>query len=195
MKRPFDIVASLLGIVLLSPLMLFIAIWVKAGSAGPVFFRQVRVGKNGKHFRIWKFRTMASDAEQSGQITTGTDDPRVTRAGYFLRKYKLDEIPQLINVLSGQMSIVGPRPEVPAYVRLYNQEQQQVLSVRPGITDYASLEYANESRVLEQYPDPEIAYREVVMPAKLQLNLKYIREQGFFTDIKIILQTLMKIFR
>jgi len=193
-KRLFDIVFSAFFLILLFPLLLLLIIWVALDSKGPVFFRQVRVGRHNQDFTLLKFRTMHPNAEKKGMITVGMKDPRITHAGIFLRKYKLDELPQLLNVFAGDMSFVGPRPEVRKYVDLYNDEQQQVLSVRPGLTDYASIEYARENEILETYPDPEKAYIDIVMPAKLKLNLKYIREQSFMTDVKIIFKTVRKIF-
>jgi len=159
-----------------------------------VFFKQIRVGKNGVHFGLFKFRTMRPDSESKGQITVGARDNRITRVGYFLRKYKLDELPQLLNILFGQMSVVGPRPEVPKYVELYTPDQLSVLKVRPGLTDYASLEYFSENELLAASSDPESTYRQEIMPAKLALNQRYIKEMGFFTDIKIILRTVKAIF-
>jgi lipopolysaccharide/colanic/teichoic acid biosynthesis glycosyltransferase len=193
-KRLFDIVFSLIGIIILSPLMLVIALLIMLDSKGGVIFRQKRIGKNGKPFYILKFRTMKPDAEKSGQLTVGGKDSRITRTGYFLRKYKLDELPQLFNVLKGDMSFVGPRPEVPKYVELYTDEQRQILKVKPGITDYASIEYINENEILGQSNNPEETYIKEIMPQKIALNLKYIREKGgFWKDIKIILLTLKKI--
>jgi lipopolysaccharide/colanic/teichoic acid biosynthesis glycosyltransferase len=194
MKRVTDLIVSAIMLIVLSPLFLAIAIWIITDSAGPVFFRQLRVGKNNRDFRIFKFRTMYLGADRAGLITVGGRDPRVTKSGYLLRKYKLDELPQFLNVFIGHMSIVGPRPEVRKYVELYNKEQMQVLNVKPGITDYASLEYSDENELLAKAADPDKEYINVIMPAKLQLNLKYIREQSVFTDFKIILATFRKIF-
>ena len=194
-KRLFDIVFSAFFLILLFPLLLLLIIWIALDSKGPVIFRQVRVGKHNQDFTLLKFRTMHPNAEKKGMITVGMKDSRITQAGVFLRKYKLDELPQLLNIFAGDMSFVGPRPEVRKYVDLYNDEQLQVLSVRPGLTDYASIEYARENEILETYPDPEKAYIDIVMPAKLKLNLKYIREQSFTTDVKIIFKTAGKIFR
>lgn len=195
MKRIFDIVTSGLGLVVLSPLFLFLALWIKYDSRGPVFYRQVRVGRNNKDFRLYKFRSMRSGAERQGLITIGGRDPRVTRAGYYIRKYKLDELPQLINVFVGDMSIVGPRPEVRRYVDLYTPEQMQVLTVRPGITDMASIRYRNENELLEQAEDPEKYYREVVMPDKLKINREYIERASFWFDIRLIFCTLQAIIK
>lgn len=194
LKRLFDIIFSLIGIIVLSPFLLFIAIWILLDSRGGVFFIQQRVGKNGKDFGIYKFRTMRPDADKQGLLTVGKDN-RITGAGRILRKYKLDELPQLFNVLGGSMSFVGPRPEVRKYVELYTEEQRKVLDVQPGITDYASLEYFDENRILGETSDPEKAYIEEVMPAKLKLNMKYIENQGVGTDIGIILRTIGKILR
>ncbi len=192
-KRLFDLFFSALGLLLLSPVLLFIGLWVLLDSPGGMFFRQVRVGRNGKDFRLFKFRSMRVGSEAKGQLTVGAADSRITRSGLFIRKYKVDELPQLLNVLLGDMSLVGPRPEVPRYVALYNAEQKRVLEVRPGITDYASIEYVNENELLSKAADPEKMYIEEIMPAKLKLNLKYIQEQGLATDFKIILNTILKI--
>jgi lipopolysaccharide/colanic/teichoic acid biosynthesis glycosyltransferase len=195
MKRIFDIVASFIGLLILSPLFLFLAVWVSLESKGGVFYRQIRVGKNGVDFKLWKFRSMVPDADKKGLLTVGGRDPRITRAGYFLRKYKLDELPQLINVLLGDMSLVGPRPEVRKYVDLYTAEQRQVLYVRPGITDYASLEYFEENELLAKSENPEETYICEVMPAKLKLNARYIKDVSFLTDIKIIMRTILRIIK
>jgi lipopolysaccharide/colanic/teichoic acid biosynthesis glycosyltransferase len=193
MKRFFDLAVSLSALILLFPLFFIIAIWIRTDSTGPVFYRQVRVGRKNTDFRIFKFRTMYTGADRKGLITIGGRDPRVTRSGYMLRRYKLDELPQFLNVLSGEMSVVGPRPEVRRYVALYTAEQLQVLEVKPGITDYASLEYANENELLAKAADPEKEYVEVILPAKLRLNLKYIREQSLLTDVRIIASTIKKV--
>lgn len=166
---------------------------IKAGSKGPVFYMQTRVGLNNRDFKILKFRTMHINADKAGLLTVGGRDPRVTNIGFFLRKYKLDELPQLLNVLFGTMSLVGPRPEVRKYVDLYNAEQQTVLSVKPGITDYASIEYSEENDLLAKSNDPEKTYIEEIMPAKLLLNQKYIAEKSIITDFKIIWMTAAKI--
>ena len=192
-KRLFDFSASLLGILLLSPVLIMLWLIVVLDSPGGGFYRQIRVGKDGADFGLWKFRSMRTGADKKGLLTVGGRDPRVTRAGYFLRKYKLDELPQLFNVLRGEMSLVGPRPEVRRYVDLYTVSQREVLSVRPGITDYASIEYSRENDLLAASPDPEKTYIEEIMPAKLELNHKYIREQGLLTDLKIIFRTFLKI--
>lgn len=195
MKRTFDVIASGLGLLLLSPLFLIIAIWVKADSPGPVFYRQTRVGRGNRDFRLFKFRSMRVGSDKKGLITVGGRDPRVTRSGYYIRKYKLDELPQLINVFTGDMSLVGPRPEVRKYVDLYTPQQLHVLDVRPGITDLASIRYRNENELLEQAADPEQYYREVVMQDKLRINLEYISDRSFFKDIKIIFLTFWAIVK
>lgn len=195
MKRIMDIVFSLGFILILSPVLLLIAIWIKLDSTGPVFYLQERIGLHRKPFRIYKFRTMYPDADKRGLLTVGGRDPRVTRAGYYLRKFKLDELPQFFNVLGGSMSLVGPRPEVKRYVDLYNTKQNNVLNVKPGITDYASIEYSDENELLGKAADPERTYIDVIMPAKLELNLKYISDQSLFTDCKILFRTFLKIVR
>jgi lipopolysaccharide/colanic/teichoic acid biosynthesis glycosyltransferase len=188
-KRVFDLVLSLTGLVLLSPLLLAIAAWVKLDSRGPVFFRQERIGRHGVPFRIHKFRTMVHGG-QGAQITVGADR-RITRAGAFLRRAKLDELPQLIDVLKGDMSLVGPRPEVPRYVAMYPAAMRdKVLSVRPGITDIASLEYRDEGERLARAADPEHEYVHVVMPAKLQLAARYVDQASLAFDLRLILRTL-----
>lgn len=189
MKRLFDITASGLGLLVLSPLFLILAVWIKLDSPGPVFYRQVRVGCGNKDFRLFKFRSMRVGSDRKGLITVGGHDPRVTRSGYYIRKYKLDELPQLINVFIGDMSLVGPRPEVRKYVDLYTPEQLHVLDVRPGITDMASIRYRNENELLEQAADPEQYYRDVVMQDKLRINLEYIAGHSFIKDLKIIFMT------
>lgn len=193
LKRLFDIFFSSIGIIILSPILLFIGLRVLLDSPGGVFFRQVRVGKKGTNFRLFKFRSMRVGSEAKGQLTVGAADSRITPSGLFIRKYKVDELPQLLNVLIGDMSLVGPRPEVPRYVAMYNAEQRRVLEVRPGITDFASIEYVNENELLAKAADPEKMYIEEIMPAKLKLNLKYIQEQGLATDLSIIFNTLRKI--
>ena len=194
LKRIFDITLSLFGLIILLPFMLIIAILIKLDSKGPVFFKQIRVTKNGREFKIFKYRTMRVGSDKYSQITVGKDD-RITKIGSFLRKYKLDEIPQLINVLIGDMSLVGPRPEVPKYVALYTDEQKEILKVRAGITDYASIEFSNENDLLASEEDPEKAYIKKVMPKKIELNKKYISEISMLTDIKIILLTIKKILK
>lgn len=189
MKRIFDIIASGLGLIILSPLFLILAIWIKCDSKGPVFYRQVRVGKDNKDFRIFKFRSMRVGSDKGSLVTIGGRDPRVTRSGYFIRKFKLDEFPQLINVFVGDMSLVGPRPEVRHYVDYWTPEQMRVLDVRPGITDPASIKFRNENELLEQAEDPEKYYIEVIMQEKLKLYLEYVQNHSFWGDIKLIFQT------
>ncbi len=178
MKRLFDIFWALIGILLVSPFFILFAILIFMGDGKSPFFKQVRIGKNSREFRLIKFRSMRVGAEKSGQITVGGKDPRITRIGYFLRKYKLDELPQFINILAGDMSFVGPRPEVPKYVALYNSEQQKVLSVRPGLTDLASLEFIDENILLGHAKDAEAAYINEVLPKKLALQLQYVETQS-----------------
>lgn len=189
MKRAFDVFASGLGLLLLSPLFLIISVWIKLDSRGPVFFRQDRVGRFNKDFRIFKFRSMRVGSDKGSLITVGGRDPRITRSGFFLRRSKLDELPQLINVLLGDMSLVGPRPEVRKYVNYYTPEQMHVLDVRPGMTDPASIRYRNENELLGKEMDPERYYLEVVMPDKLALNLEYVRNHSFWGDIALIFKT------
>ncbi|MDU5695819.1 MAG: sugar transferase [Haemophilus parainfluenzae] len=195
MIRFFDFILSLVGLVVLAPIFIVLAIWIKIDSKGPVFYKQVRVGQNGIDFGLFKFRSMVVDADKKGLITVGGRDPRITRSGYFIRKYKLDELPQLINVLVGDMSLVGPRPEVRKYVDLYTDEQQKVLSVKPGITDYASIEYMDENEILGKSSDPEKTYIEEIMPEKIKYNMKYINNKNLFEYFKIILLTVLKIVR
>ena len=195
MIRFFDFILSLVGLVVLAPIFIVLAIWIKIDSNGPVFYKQVRVGQNGIDFGLFKFRSMVVDADKKGLITVGGRDPRITRSGYFIRKYKLDELPQLINVLLGDMSLVGPRPEVRKYVDLYTDEQQKVLSVKPGITDYASIEYMDENEVLGKSSDPEKTYIEEIMPEKIKYNMKYIQNKNVSEYFKIIFLTLLKIVR
>ena len=194
LKRIFDITLSLFGLIILLPFMLIIAILIKIDSKGPVFFKQIRVTKNGKEFKIFKYRTMRVGSDKYSQITVGKDG-RITKLGSFLRKYKLDEIPQLINVLIGDMSLVGPRPEVPKYVALYTDEQKEILKVRAGITDYASIEFSDENDLLASEKNPEEAYIEKIMPKKIELNKKYLSEISVLTDIRIILLTIKKILK
>ena len=195
MKRLCDIVLSGLGLLVLCPVMLVIAVWIKLDSKGPVFYRQTRVGKDGVDFRIYKFRSMRTGSDKGSLITIGGRDSRITRSGYYIRKYKLDELPQLINVFKGDMSLVGPRPEVRRYVDLYTQEQKAVLSVRPGITDYASIEYMDENVLLEKSADPDKTYIEEIMPAKIKLNMRYINNPTLAEYLKLIFLTVLKIFR
>ncbi|MBS1548068.1 MAG: sugar transferase [Bacteroidetes bacterium] len=194
LKRAFDIVFAAVLLVLLSPLLLVFALAVALTSPGGAFFRQVRVGRGGRAFKLVKFRSMRPGSEATGQLTIGGRDPRITGVGYILRKTKLDELPQLWNVLIGDMSVVGPRPEVPKYVALYTEEQRHVLNVRPGITGMASLDYIDENELLARAADPEQAYINEVMPAKLALDLRYVRERNFLLDLRIILATVGKVF-
>ena len=190
-KRVLDIVAAAAGLVLLSPLLALIAVWIKVDSPGPILFRQVRVGRNGRHFRIHKFRTMVVDAESRGKRLSVAGDARVTRSGAVLRRYRLDELPQLVDVLRGDMSLVGPRPEVPEYVARYPEDVRRiVLSVRPGITDRASIEFRNEADILSDSPDPERTYVDVIIPKKLQYYQEYVRERTFWGDVRLIWATL-----
>jgi lipopolysaccharide/colanic/teichoic acid biosynthesis glycosyltransferase len=192
-KRAFDITCALCGLIVLSPLLLVLALAIRLDSAGPVIFRQERIGRDGRRFLIWKLRTMTADAERSGpQLTVGRD-ARITRVGWALRAGKLDELPQLINVLRGEMTFVGPRPEVPRYVALYDAEQRAVLALVPGITDLASIAYRRESELLSTAPDPERMYVERIMPEKIRLNLAYARTATRWTDLQVILRTLVPI--
>lgn len=195
MTRLCDIVFSFFGLLFLSPLFLIVALWIVLDDPGPVFYRQQRVGRHNKDFGLLKFRSMRVGADKMSLITIGERDPRVTRAGYYIRKFKLDELPQLWNVLIGDMSLVGPRPEVRRYVDLYTEEQRQVLSVRPGITDYASIEYIDENKLLAQAADPDKTYIEEIMPAKIELNRRYINNPTLGQYFKIIFLTIAKIIR
>ena len=191
-KRIFDFFAALIGIIILLPIFIIVSIAIKLDSPGNIMFLQKRVGKCGKKFDIFKFRTMVTNAERLGkQITVGKDN-RITKVGAFLRKYKIDELPQLFNVLKGDMSLVGPRPEVPKYVALYNEEQKKVLSVRPGITDLASLKYSDENDILGKVENPEEYYINVIMKDKLSLNLEYIEKSNLFFDISLVIKTILK---
>ena len=193
-KRIFDLLSCSIALLLLFPFMLLISMAIVLNSRGGVFYRQMRVGKNNRDFHLYKFRTMRTGSDKQRLITVGNRDERITTVGYFLRKTKLDELPQLVNILKGDMSIVGPRPEVRKYVDLYSEEQRRVLSVLPGLTDYASIAYINENALLEQSDNPEQTYINEIMPAKLQLNFKYIENQSFFVDLKIIFKTIGGIF-
>lgn len=195
LKRIFDIFFSCIGLVILLPFFIIIGLLLVIDSPGGVFYKQARVGKNNIDFYLFKFRSMRTGADKKGLLTVGGRDSRITRMGYFIRKYKIDELPQLLNVFLGDMSLVGPRPEVRKYVDLYNEKQKQVLSVKPGITDYASIEYSNENELLGKAENPEQVYIDEIMPAKLKLNLKYIDEQGISTDLKIIFKTIGKIIK
>lgn len=189
MKRLFDIVASGCGLIVLSPLFLILAIWIKMDSSGPVFYRQIRVGRGNKDFRIFKFRSMRVGSDKGSLVTIGGHDPRITRSGYFIRKFKLDEFPQLINVFVGDMSLVGPRPEVRHYVDYWTPEQMHVLDVRPGITDPASIKFRNENELMEQAIEPEKYYIEVIMQEKIRLYLEYVQKHSFLGDIVLIFKT------
>ena len=189
-KRTFDLVISVLGLVFLVPLFIIIAVWIKIDSRGPVFYRGIRVGLNGKLFRIYKFRSMVLDAEKLGASSTSANDLRVTKVGASIRKRKLDEMPQLINVFIGDMSFVGPRPEVKKFVDMYTEEEKMILTVRPGITDWASIWNSDEGAILAGSTDPDRDYLEKIRPEKIRLQLKYVNERSFLTDIKIILLTL-----
>jgi lipopolysaccharide/colanic/teichoic acid biosynthesis glycosyltransferase len=193
LKRLFDIIFSLIGILLLIPFFVIIILIQIISSGFPVFYFQTRVGENNIDFKLFKFRTMNLNADKHGLLTVGGRDPRVTKLGYYLRKYKLDELPQLFNVLFGTMSLVGPRPEVRKYVDMYNSLQTNILSVKPGITDYASIEFINENEMLAQSNEPEKTYINDIMPKKLALNLKYIKDQNLMVDLKIITKTILKI--
>lgn len=194
MKRIIDIFASAFMLILLFPFGLVIALLIACDSRGGVFYRQSRVGRYNRDFTLYKFRTMRTDADRLGLLTVGARDPRVTRVGYYLRKYKIDELPQLLNILSGDMSFVGPRPEVRKYVNLYNNEQKKVLSVRPGLTDYASIAYINENEILEKANDKEQTYINEIMPKKIKLNMKFIQNPSLYQYFKIIFLTIKSIF-
>jgi lipopolysaccharide/colanic/teichoic acid biosynthesis glycosyltransferase len=189
-KRLFDIATSLIGLAILSPILFIIAYKIKNEDGGPVFYRGERVGLHGQVFRIFKFRTMVVDAEKRGVSSTSDDDPRITRVGKWLREYKLDELPQLINVLKGNMSIVGPRPEVKKFTDLFLDEEKAILTIRPGITDWASILNPDEGALLKGSVDPDLDYLEKIRPEKIRLQLKYVRERSFWIDLKIIFQTL-----
>lgn len=195
MTRLFDILISFFGLVVLSPVLIIVVLIIVIDDPGPVFYRQLRVGRYGRDFRIFKFRSMRVNADKAGLITVGDRDPRVTRAGYYIRKYKIDELPQLLNVLIGDMSLVGPRPEVRRYVDLYTDEQRRVLSVRPGITDYASIEYVDENRLLAASNDPDSTYIHEIMPAKIALNMRYINHPTLGEYLRILFLTAKAIVR
>lgn len=195
LKRIFDIFFSFIGLIILLPFFTIIGLLIIIDSPGGMFYKQARVGKNSIDFYLFKFRSMRTGADKKGLLTVGGRDSRITRMGYFIRKYKIDELPQLLNVFLGDMSLVGPRPEVRKYVDLYNEKQKAVLCVKPGITDYASIEFSNENELLGKAENPEQVYIDEIMPAKLKLNLKYIDEQGIITDLKIIFKTIGKIVR
>ena len=191
LKQLFDIFFSLIGSIILSPVFIIISLLIVIDSKGGIFYTQERTGKNENPFNLYKFRTMKTGSDKKGLLTIGSKDNRVTKVGYFLRKSKIDELPQLFNVLIGNMSLVGPRPEVKQYTAMYTTEQKKVFSVRPGITDYASIAYRNENELLTKSDNPEKTYVETIMPDKLKLNLKYISEQSLWTDIKIIIKTIL----
>lgn len=195
LKWLFDILFSLLGLFVSSPLLLLIACLIKREDRGPIFYRGVRVGRFGKPFKIFKFRTMVVNAEKLGGPSTADDDPRITKIGKRLRKYKLDELPQLINVLRGEMSFVGPRPEVQHYVDMFTEKERAILSVRPGITDWASLWNPDEGTILAGSPDPEKTYMEKIRPTKIELQLKYVKKRSFWIDLQIIAQTFLTILK
>lgn len=195
MKRFFDLIVSVIGILLICPILLIIAVWIKLDSRGPIFYLQERVGFHNKDFRIIKFRSMQIGSDKGSLVTIGGRDPRITRSGYYIRKYKLDELPQLFNVFVGNMSIVGPRPEVRHYVNYWTEEQLHVLDVRPGITDPASIKFRNENDLMEQAEDPEYYYINVVMQEKLKLYLEYVNHHSFWGDIKIIFHTFAAIIK
>lgn len=190
LKRGFDLIVALVGLVFVTPLMALIAASIKLDSSGPVFYRGVRVGRFGKAFRIYKFRSMVSNAEKIGGPSTAGGDTRITTVGELMRQFKLDELPQLINVVKGEMSFVGPRPEVQMYVAMYTEEEKKILSVRPGITDWASLWNSDEGAILAGSPDPEKTYLEKIRPEKIRLQLEYLRRRSFWTDLTIIFQTI-----
>lgn len=194
LKRFFDLILSFIGLLIIVPILFLITILIKISSSGPVFYKQVRVGKNNKDFKIFKFRTMHLNADKKGLLTVGGRDPRVTSIGYYLRKFKLDELPQLINVFKGDMSFVGPRPEVRQFVNLYSEIQKKVLNVKPGITDLASIEFRNENEILSKEEDPNQYYIDYIMPKKLEINLKYINQRNLLKDFVVIIKTIKVIF-
>lgn len=194
-KRIFDLFFSGIGLIIISPIFMLLSLLIWLDSQGGILYKQVRIGKNMRPFKLFKFRTMYANSDKKGLLTVGDNDNRITRVGYYLRKYKLDELPQLINVFIGDMSFVGPRPEVEKYVKLYNNEQQKVLSVKPGITDWASIRYVNESELLARSSEPEKTYINEIMPAKLAINLEYVKQNNLLIDIKIILYTFKAILR
>jgi len=194
-KRTFDIVVSSLGLLVFSPLLLLVAFVIKLDSSGPIFFRQRRVGRGFRPFFIFKFRTMVHDPSGRGRlITVGDDDPRITVAGRFLRRTKIDELPQLINVLKGEMSFVGPRPELPQYVELFQKDYAEILRIRPGITDLASLKYHDEAALLKRFENPEVEYCRRILPDKISLSKEYVKKSSFTFDLALIVKTLPKIF-
>ncbi|MFW5794852.1 MAG: sugar transferase [Bacillota bacterium] len=192
-KRIFDLFFSISGVIILSPLLILFSVVIKLTLQGEVFFKQKRVGQDGKTFKIYKFRTMVKDAESKGKKITVGKDIRITKIGHFLRKYKLDELPQLFNIIKGEMSFVGPRPEVPEYVKYYNNKQREILEVKPGITDYASIYFSNESELLGKVDNPDEFYINYIMPYKIKLNQKYINNINIFHDLKLIIMTILKV--
>ncbi|MBX0313159.1 MAG: sugar transferase [Sulfurihydrogenibium sp.] len=192
-KRIFDVTASIIGLIVLLPLFIIIAILIKLNDKGPIFYKQKRIGQNFKPFELLKFRTMVVNADKIGPAVTKDGDPRITKIGKFLRKTKLDELPQLWNVIRGDMSIVGPRPEVEKYIQYYKDDYKEILKVKPGITDYATIKFRNEEEILSKYDDTESAYIKYVLPEKIKLYKTYIKEISFFTDLKIIFWTLWRI--
>lgn len=194
LKRVFDTLFSFAGLIVLSPVFLIIAVIIKSDSKGSVIYRQTRVGKDGKDFELYKFRSMKTESDKEGLLTVGGKDPRITKSGYFLRKYKLDELPQLVNVFKGDMSFVGPRPEVRKYTELYDENQKKVLSIRPGITDVASIKYRNENELLEKSSNPEKYYIEEIMTDKIRMNLDYMNDRSLLRDVKVIFRTFKAIF-
>ncbi|WP_317132814.1 sugar transferase [Pseudotamlana haliotis] len=192
-KRCFDFVFALLGLIVLLPFFLIIIILIKFDSPGPIFFIQTRVGKDNKDFNIYKFRTMRAESDSKGLLTLGNHDSRVTNAGYILRRYKIDEFPQLINIIKGDMSFVGPRPELRHYVNYYSEDDMRIFQVRPGITGLASLKYRNEVELLEKADDPEKFFIETIIPDKLRYNKEYIKKQNFFFDVQLIMLTVIKV--
>jgi len=193
LKRTFDLFFSIIGLILLCPLLLLIAMLIKLGSKGPVLFIQGRVGRNNIDFNIYKFRTMCVQSDKKGLLTLGNKDSRITKIGYFLRRYKIDEFPQLINIIKGDMSFVGPRPELRHYVNFYNEDDMKIFKVRPGITGLASLKYRNEVELLEAAEDPETFFIETIIPDKLKFNKAYIKKQNFLLDLKLIGLTIIKV--
>lgn len=193
MTRLFDVLFSFVFLLLLLPVSVILAVIIKLNSKGPVFYKQVRVGKNNTNFNLYKFRTMHLFSDRAGLLTVGNTDPRITSAGFYIRKYKLDELPQMINVLKGDMSIVGPRPEVRKYVDLYNEDQRKILNFRPGITDYASILYSNENEILAKEAEPEKYYVEVIMPRKIEMNMKYLNNPSLQKYLTIVIKTLIKL--
>jgi len=193
--RTFDILFSFIGLVFFSPLLVVLSVWIKIDSKGPILYKQIRIGKNGHKFLLYKLRSMKSGSDKRDLLTIGNRDPRITNAGYFLRKYKLDELPQLLNILYGDMSFVGPRPEVKKYVDMYTEEQKKVLLIKPGLTDYASIKFIDENELLQKSSDPEKTYLTEILPRKIQLNMIYIKNPSLEQYFIIIYQTLRNIVR